>query len=59
LWVCGFSYAYEFLFKPLITGFFGVPMPGIETEALSSLLFGMLGLVAARTVEKINGVAKL
>lgn len=63
MWVCGSGFAYEFLFRPLFNGFaiaFGMPpiFPGVETEALSTLLFGMLGLGTLRTTEKVKGVAR-
>ena len=56
-WVCVFGYGYEFLLRPIVNGFGWQQWPGIEVDALSSLLFGLLGLAAARTVEKIKGVA--
>lgn len=62
-WVCGSGFAYQFVLRPIVNGVlaaFGVPVvfPGIEVDALNTLLFGMLGLGAARTVEKVKGVAR-
>ena len=62
-WTGALGYAYEFLLRPLINGLLvvnGVPpaLPGIEIEALTSLLFGLLGLGTLRTVEKVKNVAR-
>lgn len=60
-WTCATGFGYEFVIRPIINGLLaalGVPpvFPGIETEALLSLLFGLLGLGTLRTVEKVKGV---
>jgi len=62
-WCGALGYGYEFLLRPIANGVavaYGVPpvFPGIEMEALTSLLFGLLGLGSLRTVEKIKGVAR-
>lgn len=62
-WMGAMGYGYEFLVRPLANGFvmaLGIPpvFPGIEVEALTSLLFGLLGLGTLRTVEKVKGVAR-
>ena len=62
-WTSALGYFYEFLFRPIANGIsisLGVPpvFPGIEMEALSTLLFGLLGLGTLRTVEKVKRVAK-
>lgn len=62
-WTGALGYAYEFLIRPIGNGVMvalGVPpaFPGIEVEALTSLLFGLLGLGTLRTVEKIKNVAR-
>lgn len=61
-WVCvmGFSYQYFFrnIFNAICTALGYPPIfLSIEIEALSTLLYGMLGLTAARTVEKVNKVS--
>ena len=62
-WCGALGYGYEFLLRPIANGVavaFGFPpvFPGIEMEALTSLLFGLLGLGTLRTVEKVKGVAR-
>lgn len=62
-WCGALGYGYEFLWRPLANGLaiaIGLPppFPSIEVEALSSLLFGLLGIGALRTVEKVKGVAR-
>jgi len=62
-WCGAMGYAYEFLLRPIANGValaLGIPpvFPGIETEALTSLLFGLLGLGTLRTVERVKGVAR-
>lgn len=62
-WVCGFALAYDFIAEPFLrylaqvvfsyTGTF----PIINTDALSTILMGMLGLGAMRTIEKMGGKA--
>ena len=60
-WVCGLGLLYAVLLKPLVTAVIqasvpelrGVVMPAVETEALMTLLFGMLGLGGFRTYEKV------
>lgn len=53
MWVCGFSLAYQFLFYPLLNKVLAIsPLDGSQ---LSSILMGLLGLGAMRTVEKYTG----
>lgn len=61
-WVCGLGMASQFVFGPLFTwasALWGhpTPFPVLDMGTLLTLLFGMLGLGAMRTTEKINGVA--
>ena len=62
-WTCSIGFGYEFILRPVINGLLavaGLPpvFPEIETEALTSLLFGLLGLGTLRTVEKVKGVTQ-
>lgn len=60
-WVCGGALAYQFILRPILPwlsinlGFEVTLMPALETETLMTLLFGMLGLGAYRSYEKVNG----
>ena len=62
-WVCVASFSYEYvlrvIFNAILTYFGSYPifLP-IDVDALTTLLFGMLGLTAARTVEKVQNVAR-
>ena len=59
-WVCVLAYAFNYLVLPLanwIALFFNPSAPAIvalETGELTTLLFGMLGLGALKTVEKVK-----
>lgn len=58
-WICGTGLAYEFVFRPIANGIADVLkhpqiFQPLDTSALLTLLFGMLGLGAMRTAEKIN-----
>ena len=60
-WVCGTGLLVQFLVNPLFTwaaALYGRPVafPALDLGTLVTLLFGMLGLGAMRTVEKVNGV---
>ena len=62
-WVCGAALAFQLVVGPLIvwgTALAGHPVavPAMQTELLTTLLIGMLGLGGMRTVEKLQGVAK-
>lgn len=61
-WVCGMALAFQLVLGPMIVwgstlGGKTVPLPIMQTELLTTLLVGMLGLGGMRTVEKLNGVA--
>lgn len=61
-WVCAAGLGYQFLLRPLLTFSLAlngenIPLPGLEMETLMTLLFGMLGLGAYRTAEKLRGRA--
>lgn len=60
-WTCTLGLAYQFLLQPVLSWLasvksFPVP-PSLDLGTLMTLLFGMLGLGAYRTKEKIEGVA--
>jgi hypothetical protein len=63
-WVCGTAFAYAFILQPFIvtvatlahSTFDVSKLPTLDLAEMMPVLLGMLGLGAARTVEKINGV---
>jgi hypothetical protein len=63
-WVCGAALCYTFLAYPALIWASALWMPGVKPPALGmddmlyELLFGMLGMGALRTFEKIKGVAR-
>lgn len=62
-WVCGAGFAIQFVIGPLgewASNLAGHPVsfPKLELDTMTPLLFGMLGLGAYRTAEKIQGVTK-
>ena len=59
LWVCGVALAVQLVIGPLIaygTSIAGHPVapPVMDTELLTTLMIGMLGLGGMRTVEKLG-----
>jgi hypothetical protein len=62
MWGCGFSFLYAALFEPMArfiaTVFYNYkgPYPVIDTTLTMQVLIGLLGLGAARTIEKWRGV---
>lgn len=61
-WVCGSGFAVQFVVGPLAewaSGLAGHPVkfPQMDMATMMPLLFGMLGLGAYRSVEKVKGVA--
>jgi hypothetical protein len=61
-WTCGAAFAFKFIGGPmlvLIAGYFGhtVTLPQMDYSEMSTILLGMLGIGALRTVEKVKGVA--
>lgn len=63
LWVCGFAMAWDTLIRPMATfaaalaGHTLPELPNLSSDQLYSILGGLLGLGAFRTVEKIKGAA--
>lgn len=62
-WICSFSLAYSAIIEPLArfiasVGFgYSGSYPAIDTSITMQILFGMLGLGAYRTLEKVKGAA--
>ena len=61
-WVCGSALALIYVVGPFfvwITALIGhpTPFPTLDSNQLMTLLFGMLGMGALRTVDKVKGVA--
>lgn len=63
-WICGLGLMYQFLLQPLIVVVLktkhmtDILPPDLDLNSLMTLLFGMLGLGAFRTAEKIKGVTR-
>jgi hypothetical protein len=62
-WVCVGGLVYQVMVRPIVQSCINVWTPTytmvpLEIETLMTLLFGMLGLGAYRTVEKWNGTTK-
>src|SRR3990167_5603868 len=60
-WVCVSALAYQMIVRPLLAWasptWGWMPPPSLELDTLLTLLFGILGLGAYRTAEKIKGAA--
>jgi len=56
-WVCVLGLTTKFLVIPGLT-YFGLPAPALDTSEMMTLVVGMLGLVGARSFEKVRGVAR-
>lgn len=59
-WVCGSGLAIQFIVNPIFTWIAAlakhpVQFPSLDLGTLMTLLFGMLGLGAMRTYEKVQG----
>ena len=55
-WICGFALMYSTILAPILGIWFTVPP--VASSLLTSVLMGMLGLGAMRTVEKTKSVAR-
>ena len=60
-WVCGAAFAFKFILGPaavVVMAMAGHPitLPEFDFTEMSTILMGMLGLGALRTVEKVKGV---
>ena len=63
MWICAFALAWQFILAPilswgLIIWYPTVSLPSLETEELTGLIMALLGLGAARSWEKTQGVAR-
>lgn len=61
-WVCGAAFAFKFIVGPsavVVMAMTGHPitLPEFDFTDMSTILMGMLGLGALRTVEKVKGAA--
>lgn len=61
-WICGTAFGVQFVFGPLASwgsrlAGHPVDFPPMDMATMMPVLFGMLGLGAYRTTEKIKGVA--
>jgi len=63
-WVCALAFAWQFVGQPLFSFFYALiakqpaPVVALDHDALNTVLFGLLGLTGARSLEKIRGVTK-
>lgn len=60
-WICGFAFAFKFVLGPLVAMLLTaaghpVVLPVMDFTEMSTILLGMLGLGALRTVEKVKKV---
>jgi len=55
-WVCGLGLLYNVLLHPILSVW--VELPPVDTEALTPVMMGMLGLGAMRSYEKVQGVSR-
>lgn len=56
-WLCVVGLGCKFVAFPVLS-YFGLAVPVLDTSEMMTLVVGMLGLVGARTAEKIRGVAR-
>lgn len=59
-WICGIGLGVQFIVNPIVTWIaalakHAVQFPSLDLGTLMTLLFGMLGLGALRTYEKVQG----
>lgn len=57
-WTCGIAMANNFIIAPYVTAFTAVVVPVLELGEMMPVLFGLLGLGAYRSYEKVKGVAR-
>jgi hypothetical protein len=55
-WCCGAIFAWNYLFRPVASAIWPTAqLPSIDIATMMPVLLGLLGLAAARTVEKTQG----
>lgn len=57
IWCCALALFSDYIVRPYCVAFFHVQIPPLDWTELGPLMFGVLGLGAYRTVEKVKGVA--
>jgi hypothetical protein len=63
-WVCASAFAWQFVGQPFFSFFYTLatrqpaPVIALDHDALNTVLFGLLGLVGARSWERVRGVAR-
>ena len=57
-WTGGLALANNYLLAPYVTAFTDSVVPVLDFSVMMPILMGMLGLGAARTYEKVKGVAR-
>lgn len=62
-WSCAAGFSWTFVGHPLLSWLLAIvgvttPLPEIDSSILMELTFGMLGMGALRTFEKVKGVKK-
>ena len=55
-WICGFALMYSTILSPILGIWYTVPP--VDSSLLTTVLMGMLGLGAMRTVEMTKGVQR-
>jgi hypothetical protein len=58
-WVLGLAVAYQFVIRPILLGIFpSIPLVTLSMDELWPMVAGMLGLIGARSYEKVRGAAR-
>ena len=55
-WTCGLGLLYNVIVHPILSVW--IELPPVDTEALTPVMMGMLGLGAMRSYEKVQGVSR-
>ena len=56
-WICAASFCYDFIVRPIANGLlnkYGIVFPSLDQATLTSLTFGLLGLGAYRSFDKLK-----